>query len=255
MMTQNSSTYRSFLKTTAIIPFFLILGMLLGCEPTSMEKDNSNQAGIISLELMDNQTIKLNGEKVSPADFESRFAKVVPDPKNSILDFKVHPDTPFGLVTDVQKIIREHGALRINYSTTQLNKPHSEETWKTNLDNRNILDILINSQGDLFINEVPASLSSLKEWGKDFITNNGEKDHLSESPVDAIISIETDKRTPHDTYINALDKIMTVYNELRNEAALKGLGRPFTSLEEGSETRTRIENRYPKRISIKEPSL
>ncbi|MCW9708288.1 M56 family metallopeptidase [Fodinibius salsisoli] len=254
MMTQHNSPYRTFLKTATILPLFLVLGMLFGCEPASMEEDHSDQAQVITLELIDDETIKLNGEKVSPTDFKSRFAKAVPEPKNSILNFKVHPDTPFGLVTDIQKIMREHGALRINYSTTQLSESQSEETWRTKLDNRNILDILINNQGNILINEEPASLSSIKKLARDFITNNGEKEHLSENPREAIIAIETDKRTPHDTYTNALDKIMAVYDELRNQASLQKFGKPFQLLEEGSKERKQVETRYPKRISIKDPS-
>jgi beta-lactamase regulating signal transducer with metallopeptidase domain/biopolymer transport protein ExbD len=254
MMTQHNSPYRSLFKTAAIIPLFLILGILFGCQPTNMEKDNLGQAQNIMVELVNSETIKLNGEKISPANFESRFAKVVADPKNSILDFKVHQDIPVGLVSDIQEIFREHGTLRINYSQEQPDDTSVKQSQGTTLEKRNILRIAFKEGNNIMVNQQSATLSSVKKLVKEFITNNGQNDHLSESPRDAIIAIETLKNTFHDTYINALDKIMAAYDELRNEASLQAYGKPFQLLKEESKERNQIENRYSKRISIKEPS-
>lgn len=115
MMTQNNSTYRSYLKSAAIIPFFLILGITFGCEPTGMEGDNQTEN--ITLELADSETIKLNGESLSTFEFKSHFFDLSIDPEKTIINFKVHKNVPMGIVTDVQEILRERGTLRVNYST------------------------------------------------------------------------------------------------------------------------------------------
>ncbi|SHF90630.1 Signal transducer regulating beta-lactamase production, contains metallopeptidase domain [Fodinibius roseus] len=130
MMTLNHSTARSSLKLALIIPFFVLLGITFGCEPASMESDNQVE-DIVSLEIVDAETIKLNGETVSASQFESVFADLAMDPEQTIIDFKVHKNATMGLVTDVQKVLREKGTLKINYSTVQSNDGQSKRTWRS----------------------------------------------------------------------------------------------------------------------------
>lgn len=252
MMTLNHSTYRSYLKIALIIPFFAILSITLGCEPASMEQNS--QAEQINLELIDNETIKLNGKTVSASEFGAAFSNLSLDPKQTLIDLTVHKSAPMGLVTDIQKVLRENGALKINYSTVQSNDTQSNEAWRSELKSRNILDLHINEEGEIIVNQDVASLSALNEILKKFITNNGESANLSESPENAIIAIKTDKRTPYDTYTSALDKIMVVYDELRDQASMELFNKPYKAFEEGSEEKTKINNMYPKKISIKDPS-
>lgn len=252
MMTLNHSTYHSYLKIALIIPFFTILAITLGCEPASME--DKDQSDNISLELVDSKTIKLNGKTVSASEFEAAFSDLSLDPKHTLIDLTIHKNVPMGLVTDVQEVLREKGALKINYSTVQSNDDQSNEAWRSEVKSRNILDLHINEEGEILVNQEVTSLSALNEIVKKFITNNGESANLSESPENAIIAIETDKRTPHDTYTSALDKIMVVYDELRDQASMELFNKSYNALEEGSEERNKIKNMYPKRISIKDPS-
>lgn len=121
MMTKTQSTYSSLLKTAAIIPFFLMLGLTFGCEPASVEEDI--QTNNITLELSDSETIQLNGESLSISEFRSKFFDLPINPEKTTIHFKVHPSTPytsFGIVTDVQEILRERGTLRVNYSTSPI---------------------------------------------------------------------------------------------------------------------------------------
>lgn len=118
---------------------------------------------------------------------------------------------------------------------------------------RNLMNILVNSQGMVLINEQPAAVSSVRERVREFIDNNGVDPDLSETPDDAIVSIKTDRQTPYNIYIDMLDEVMGAYAELRNAASLQQFGVPFTSLEANSEQREQIQNMYPKKISIAEP--
>lgn len=252
MMTLNHSTYRSYLKIALIIPFFAILGITLGCEPASMEQNS--QAEQINLELINNETIKLNGKTVSASEFGPVFSDLSLDPKHTLIELKVHKNATMGLVTDIQKVFRKYGALKINYSTVQSNDTQSNEAWRSELKSRNILDLHINDEGEIIVNQDVASLSELKEIVKKFITSNGKSASLSESPEKAIIAIKTDKRTPYDTYTSALEKIMVVYDELRDQTSMELFNKSYNTLKEGSEERNKIKNMYPKRISIKDPS-
>ncbi|NGP88471.1 hypothetical protein G3569_08895 [Aliifodinibius halophilus] len=252
MMTLQSSRARSSFKIALIVPFFLILGITFGCEPANIEDDNLTDS--ISLELVDSETIKLNGKTVSSSKFEAAFSDLIIDPKRTIIDLKVHKNTTMGLVTDVQEILRENGTLKINYTTVEPNDAEAKEVWRSKLKSRNILDLQINEEAEVIVNQDVTSLSSLSKLVKKFITNNGEAAGLSENPEKAIIAIKTVKRTPHDTYISAIDKILGVYDELRNQASMELFDKPYKALEEGSEKRNKIKNLYPKRISITDPS-
>jgi biopolymer transport protein ExbD len=118
---------------------------------------------------------------------------------------------------------------------------------------RNLLNILVNSQGMILIDEEPASLNNVRDRIKTFVDNNGADPNLSESPDDAIVSIKTDRRTPYNIYIDMLDEVMGAYAELRHQASMDRFGVPFTSLEQNSEQYDEIRELYPKKISIAEP--
>ena len=252
MMTLQDSKLRSSLKTALIIPFLAILGITLGCEPAGMEKEHQGKS--ITLELVDFETIKINDKTVSASKFESAFSDVLTDPQKTLVNLEVHGDAPMGLVTDVQKILREKGALRINYSSAKSDDSKSKESWRSNIQSRNILDLYINGEGDIIANQNQISLSSVGRSVREFLTNNGEAAHLSVTPQEAIIAIRTDKHTPLDTYKTTVGKVITVYNELRDQASRQLFDQPFQSLAEGSTERTKIVNMYPKRISIKDPA-
>lgn len=118
---------------------------------------------------------------------------------------------------------------------------------------RNLLNILVNSQGMILIDDEPASLNNVRDRIKTFVDNNGADPNLSESPDDAIVSIKTDRRTPYNIYIDMLDEVMGAYAELRHQASMDRFGVPFTSLEQNSEQYDEIRELYPKKISIAEP--
>ncbi|TVQ05193.1 MAG: biopolymer transporter ExbD [Balneolaceae bacterium] len=118
---------------------------------------------------------------------------------------------------------------------------------------RNLMNILVNAQGMVLINEMPAAIPTVRERVKTFIDNRGVDPELSESPDDAIVSIKTDRRTPYNVYIDMLDEVMGAYEELRHQASMDRFGVPYSSLEQGSERRAEIQEMYPKKISIAEP--
>ncbi|SHF90664.1 hypothetical protein SAMN05443144_11522 [Fodinibius roseus] len=95
----------------------------------------------------------------------------------------------------------------------------------------------MNEAGHLLINKEPATLSSVDRLTKKFLSNNEESANITESPGEAIITIKTAKKTPRDTYISVIDKIMGVYEEVRNQASMELFDKPYKALEEGSEER------------------
>jgi biopolymer transport protein ExbD len=119
---------------------------------------------------------------------------------------------------------------------------------------RNLLNILVNSQGMVLMDEEPTPVNQVKQKVKAFVTNRGEDPELSDSPDKAIVSIKTDRETPYNVYIDMLDEVMGAYAELRNQAAQAQFGRNYGQLEDDSEQQQAIQDMYPKKISIAEPN-
>jgi len=119
---------------------------------------------------------------------------------------------------------------------------------------RNMLKILVNSQGLVLIDEERTPVSQVKRKVKEFITNRGEDPSLSDSPDKAIVSIKTDRATPYNVYIDMLDEVMGAYNELRNQAAQAQYGKTYEQLGEDTPEQQNISDIYPKKISIAEPN-
>lgn len=119
---------------------------------------------------------------------------------------------------------------------------------------RNLLNILVNAQGMVLIDEEPTQVSQVKQKIKDFVTNRGQDPNLSDSPDKAIVSIKTQRQTPYKTYINMLDEVMGAYAELRNQASQSEFGVPYGQLEDDGERQQKIQDIYPKKISIAEPN-
>ena len=116
---------------------------------------------------------------------------------------------------------------------------------------RNMLKILVNSQGLILMNEKPAALNEVKDIIKKYIDNNGVDPDFSESPNKAIVSLKTDKQTPYRMYIDVLDEIKGAYAELRNSASMSRYGVPFDKLDK--EKQEVIKPMYPQKISEAEP--
>lgn len=118
---------------------------------------------------------------------------------------------------------------------------------------KNLMKILVNSQGMILLDEKPAALNEVKQKVKSFINNKGQDPELSDSPDKAIVSIKTDRQTPYRIYIDMLDEVMAAYRELRDQASLARFGKRFDDLKDESPAKEKIKDLYPKKISIAEP--
>lgn len=117
---------------------------------------------------------------------------------------------------------------------------------------RNILNILVNSQGMVLIDEEPTPVNQVRQTVMDFVSNRGQDPGLSDSPDDAVVSIKTDRATPYNVYIDMLDEVMGAYAELRNQASQSEYGQSYESLTEAQQES--VQEIYPKKISIAEPN-
>lgn len=134
---------------------------------------------------------------------------------------------------------------------------------------RNLMNVLVNSQGNVLIEEEEATVAEIRDRVKKHVLNYGNNASLSASPDDAVISIKTDARTPYSTYIEVLDEVWMAYREIWDQIAntntlpgpdggTAGLEKTYTSYREystslGPEQDNKIRDAFPAQISIAEP--
>ncbi len=93
--------------------------------------------------------------------------------------------------------------------------PKKESQEEIKMKQRNIFNILINSQDQMLAEDSPIELKEIKEKVKEFVLNNGKDPESSESPEKAVVSLKTDRGTSYEMYISVLDELKQGYNELR----------------------------------------
>ena len=134
---------------------------------------------------------------------------------------------------------------------------------------RNLMNILVNAEGDVLVEEERASVSQIRDRVKKHVRNYGQNPDLSVSPDDAVVSIKTDAETPYSTYIEALDEVWMAYREVWDQIArtnplpgpdggTAGLEQTYSSYREynsslGPEEENKIREAFGAQISIAEP--
>ncbi len=111
---------------------------------------------------------------------------------------------------------------------------------------KNIFEVIINKNGQLFADEELVEISQLREKAMGFLDNggapSGSADYCnfcqgsrntssSDNPTKAIISLKNDRETPYGTYITVQNEIVGAYNDLRNREGQRLYKRDFTSME------------------------
>lgn len=118
--------------------------------------------------------------------------------------------------------------------------------WEENppvppINDRNILTVLVNKDNQLLVEEKLVELKDLRQTAIDFLENNGNgtcaycngrKDPLSsDSPGDAVISLNNDGQTSYGTYIAVQNELVAAYNFLRDKECKKRYSMTFTEME------------------------
>lgn len=116
---------------------------------------------------------------------------------------------------------------------------------------KNIYVVLINSRNQLLVENEYMDISSLRAGAKEFINNNGRDPESSDNPQKAIISLQNDRGTSYETYIQVQNELAAAYRELRDNRSLQKYGVKFGDLSKSKQKEIRKE--YPQKISEAEP--
>ncbi|MFK7950802.1 MAG: ExbD/TolR family protein [Saprospiraceae bacterium] len=117
---------------------------------------------------------------------------------------------------------------------------------------RNLLRILVNAEDELLVEGKQDKISNLKERTKEFILNPSNNDDLAQSPVNAIISLQNDRGTSYDAYLQVYNELRAAYNEIWKEIAMERYGKSYDDLD--FEFKKNIRADFPLIISEAEPT-
>ncbi|MBD3617402.1 MAG: biopolymer transporter ExbD [Gracilimonas sp.] len=254
MMTQSKTKVKFLIKLAMLAPLFAGLSLILGCEPASNENPSDIQlADEISIEILDNNAMLVNEKSMTLDELEGLLSEMPESPE--LVRMNVSPDAQFGVVTDVQSILKRYEIFKINYSSKKSNDssdltlPPAPPEPQAPMEAQNQMLILMNSDGKLLMNEEPVTLNKMRENIKQFVDNS------SPNSSEAIVVVKTLPDTPYDQYLELLDEIRSAYSELRNVAAQDRFGTDFSNLEESSSERETIRKMYPMKLSAVPPEL
>jgi len=142
--------------------------------------------------------------------------------------------------------------------------PKDQKKQDFDINKRNIVVILINSTNQILFGGEYIDIRQLKDKVKEFVENpyNDEK-KPEKVEVDVpyfgtmmvtknhLISLQNDRGTEYQSYINVQNELAAAYNELRNDVSRKKFGKLFEELDE--EQQKAVQMIYPQRVSEAEP--
>ena len=145
--------------------------------------------------------------------------------------------------------------------------PPNMEKLDIDVKKRDIFIVLINSSNQLLVQGEPLDVRQLKDKAKMFIQNEGGDASLPEKiavEVDFdgvtetvlitqnhVSSLQNDRGTQYQKYIEVQNELVAAYNELRNELSQTRFGMTYAELNE--DRQKAIQTIYPQKISEAEP--
>ena len=152
--------------------------------------------------------------------------------------------------------------------------PPNMEKPDVEVNERNIFIVLINSQNQLLVQGEPMDVRQLREEAKAFILNvenDIHKPELFEVTADVldkngnvertlktittknhVISLQNDRGTTYDKYIEVQNELVAAYNEVRDEYSRREFG-GLTFNELTTEQQEAVQTLFPQKISEAEP--
>ena len=142
--------------------------------------------------------------------------------------------------------------------------PKEQKDQDVDIKKRNLLLVLINSNNQILCGDQYVDIKQLKDLVKEFVQNPFNDEHKPEKieedvPLfgkvmitkNHIISLQNDRGTEYQAYIDVQNELAKAYNELRNEISKEKFGQLFDALTQ--EQQDAVIQIYPQKISEAEP--
>ncbi|MBI1223563.1 MAG: biopolymer transporter ExbD [Bacteroidetes bacterium] len=127
----------------------------------------------------------------------------------------------------------------------------TEDTPPPNIKQRNVLEVLVNSNNQLLVEGEVTRVNQLRDITKRFITNDGRDPNMSDNPEKAVVSLKNDRGTNYITYISVQNELKAAYREVRDEYAQRKYGRTYDQLND--QQLEEVKDHFPQKISEAEP--
>ncbi len=149
--------------------------------------------------------------------------------------------------------------------TRKLPPPVPPDTEVPEVRERNVYIVLINTYNQLFVESEVMDVRKLCDGVKEFIRNPENKDNLSERsqeavdiptigpmyPSKGVVSLQNDRNTSYEKYIEVQNELVRAFNELRDEFSRQQWGIAFDDLDE--DRQKAVQKLYPQSISEATP--
>lgn len=147
----------------------------------------------------------------------------------------------------------------------KLPPPPTGEEDESDINQRNIFTILINSRDKLLVENKPGNIQMLRSMTKEFMTNPQNREDLPEMTIkniegignvrvpakSAVISLKNDRGTSYKMYIAVQNELTAAVNELRDDLSMSKFGKKYSELDE--DRSKAIQKALPVPISEAEP--
>jgi biopolymer transport protein ExbD len=141
---------------------------------------------------------------------------------------------------------------------------HKQENQEIN--RRNIIVVKINSQNKILVGKTPMAVGNIRGEIKKFIQNQYNDPNLPEKNTvvkeyngkdyefqvsKGVVSLQNDRGTSYDTYLQVQNELVAAFNELREEESMRVFAKKFSDLDE--QQQDIIKEVVPQMISEAEP--
>ncbi len=123
---------------------------------------------------------------------------------------------------------------------------------KSIVSENNVLSVKVNAQNALMVEGEIMPINHLKAAAKEFITNPQNLPDKPKSPKKAAISLQNDRSTHYEAYLEVYDQLIAVYHELWEMEAQQLFGKSFNMI--SSAQQKSIKTEIPMVISEAEPT-
>lgn len=144
--------------------------------------------------------------------------------------------------------------------------PPKDENSKdeiVDINQRNVLNVLVNYNDALMVNGDIVMLSELKDKAKEFLANPTNSEQLPEKHIvhidnigeyavsKGVISLTNDQSTSYDMYVQVQNELEKAVNELRNQVSSEYFGKKYADLDTAA--RKAVQKAIPMNISEAPP--
>ncbi len=130
--------------------------------------------------------------------------------------------------------------------------PYTPEPVSTDIPDDRVISVKVNAANQLLVEKQLTEVSNFRKKLKNIILNPSKRDDYPSRPSLAIVSLQNDKGTSYEQYIEIYNELKAAYRELWEEASDSRFSKSYAQL--NSLEQKRIRKDFPFVVSEAEPT-